>query len=392
MLRDIYNELEKYLDKNLEECISVARMFRDNICNMSQDTLVHSASNFQNIMLDIGGHLESEYGLFDTEGIKVLEQCCELLFKCTTDTNDLRENAMQLIGLLEKLKAVILEGITITSYHTSAVLIAKNEDRYIREWLEFHRLVGISHFYIYDNDSEASFKKILEPYIAQGIVTYIAYPGALMQMNAYNDALRRFKCDTKYMAFIDADEFLVPVDKESVPEAVDYIIDRYNNREFKVDWNPGGIAVNWRWYGGAGHQKMADGLLIENYIYRAEDEYDQNAHIKTICNPRVATGFEGQPHACSYQKGYFNISEKGSYVPGSFFYDSACDHLRINHYHMKSEQEFIEKWHRGWPDIVRNFDSDAKLKSDYASLDEICSVKKDEIMLKYVDKLKAILA
>ncbi len=31
--------------------------------------------------------------------------------------------------------------------------IVKNEGRYLREWIEFHRLVGCTKFYIYDNNS-----------------------------------------------------------------------------------------------------------------------------------------------------------------------------------------------------------------------------------------------
>ena len=35
----------------------------------------------------------------------------------------------------------------------SFVAIVKNEAPYIVEWIEFHRLVGVDKFYIYDNES-----------------------------------------------------------------------------------------------------------------------------------------------------------------------------------------------------------------------------------------------
>ncbi|MEE1110133.1 MAG: glycosyltransferase family 2 protein, partial [Lachnospiraceae bacterium] len=35
----------------------------------------------------------------------------------------------------------------------AVVVIVKNEELYIREWIEYHRLAGISHIYLYDNGS-----------------------------------------------------------------------------------------------------------------------------------------------------------------------------------------------------------------------------------------------
>ncbi|GMO23401.1 MAG: hypothetical protein Ta2B_02600 [Termitinemataceae bacterium] len=35
----------------------------------------------------------------------------------------------------------------------SIVAIVKNEASYIKEWIEYHRLVGVDRFYIYDDNS-----------------------------------------------------------------------------------------------------------------------------------------------------------------------------------------------------------------------------------------------
>ena len=39
------------------------------------------------------------------------------------------------------------------AHEMGMVAIAKNEGPYIREWIEYHKLVGFTIFYIYDNDS-----------------------------------------------------------------------------------------------------------------------------------------------------------------------------------------------------------------------------------------------
>ncbi len=38
-------------------------------------------------------------------------------------------------------------------YEIVYVAIAKNEGPYIREWIEYHRQVGVQKFLIYDNES-----------------------------------------------------------------------------------------------------------------------------------------------------------------------------------------------------------------------------------------------
>jgi hypothetical protein len=64
-------------------------------------------------------------------------------------------------------KAIMLPKISRASAlqgYLSAVLIAKNEASYLVEWLEFHRLVGIEHVYLYDNGSTDQTPELLRPY------------------------------------------------------------------------------------------------------------------------------------------------------------------------------------------------------------------------------------
>ena len=49
-------------------------------------------------------------------------------------------------------------------YDLAVVAIMKDEEPYVKEWLDYHLLAGVDHFYIYDNDSKEEFKKILQPW------------------------------------------------------------------------------------------------------------------------------------------------------------------------------------------------------------------------------------
>ena len=93
--------------------------------------------------------------------------------------------------------------------YLSVVAIVKNEALYIEEWIEYHKLLGITRFYIYDNESTDGLKRVLNKYICNGEVIYKSYPGKTMQCFAYNDVINQYKYKTKYMAFIDIDEFIV---------------------------------------------------------------------------------------------------------------------------------------------------------------------------------------
>lgn len=92
----------------------------------------------------------------------------------------------------------------------SVVAILKDEGHYLKEWLNYHLLAGVDHFYLYNNDSSDDYEKIIAPYVEAGLVTSTNISGKLSQSPAYFDAVKRFKFQSRYMAFIDLDEFIYP--------------------------------------------------------------------------------------------------------------------------------------------------------------------------------------
>ena len=90
------------------------------------------------------------------------------------------------------------------------VAIMKNEGHYLKEWLDYHLTAGVDHFYLYDNESTDNQAEVAKPYVEAGLVGYFPFPGKNMQMFAWNKAVKEFKFQCRYMAFIDADEFIFP--------------------------------------------------------------------------------------------------------------------------------------------------------------------------------------
>ena len=55
--------------------------------------------------------------------------------------------------------------ITEKKYNVAICAIFKNEGPYLKEWLEFNHLIGIEHFFMYNNNSEDNYLELLNPYI-----------------------------------------------------------------------------------------------------------------------------------------------------------------------------------------------------------------------------------
>lgn len=93
-------------------------------------------------------------------------------------------------------------------YEVSICMIFKNEAKVLREWIEYHRLIGVDHFYLYNNFSDDDYLSVLKPYIEQDIVTLVEWPVKYGQMLAYNDCYEKNRRETRWLGYIDADEFV----------------------------------------------------------------------------------------------------------------------------------------------------------------------------------------
>lgn len=340
-------------------------------------------SQLQQRMIELGTVLENECHLEESRIIKWLEISCELCYQfCVEKINE--QNFCKMMSFqLGNMEYEYYWSVPPGAHEFSIAAIIKNE-RNIIEWIEYHRLVGVDHFYIYDNESTDGLKEKLQPYVEKGIVTYIYFPGKYQQAPAYNHAIEHFKYDTRWLAIIDGDEYLIPVEEgKTLPEVADEVEQHFINHPMRYICGVGAIGVNWRDYGTSGHKTMCEGLVIENYKYRAHKDYWQNVHIKSIYNPRTVTRIDN-PHFGYFVDQYVCISEKGSYIPKSYFYDSACEKLRINHYFSKSEEELISKNKRGWPDrdLYREDEKEIREASVY------CNEVYDPIMDRYIDAVK----
>ena len=236
-------------------------------------------------------------------------------------------------------------------YDLAVVAIFKDEGRYLKEWLDYHLLAGVEHFYLYNNNSSDNYKEVLAPYVEKNLVTLTDFPGKAMQYPAYNDALEKYRFECRYMTFVDIDEFIYPKTNRPIVEIVDEIL---SGKE-----NTAGLGINWQCFGSNGQEKAdySRGVL-ERFTRRAlRDAYflddkgkrSGNTHVKTIANPRVIR-YMDSPHIATYFEEKFAVNSNGERMRDFYNYPVLDDKIVVNHYCVKSREEFNKKIARGRSD------------------------------------------
>jgi len=221
-------------------------------------------------------------------------------------------------------------------FEVAICCIVKDEE-YLQEWVEYHAEIAVTHFYIYDNGSATPVNETLKTYIDKGLVTVIAFPGIVMQLPAYEHCLKHYGHLCKWIAFIDADEFIVPKTLTG------------NLPEFLVDYEPyGGLGVNWLVFGSNGHINKPHDTQLKSYTRRGLKSNPVNEHVKSIIQPRYVTQTSG-PHHFGYKKKKFSVNENFNAFTGPFSAHST-NKIQINHYFLRSEADFIQKRERGRAD------------------------------------------
>jgi hypothetical protein len=81
-----------------------------------------------------------------------------------------------------------------------------------QEWIEFHLLMGVEHFFLYAGQSLPgdNWPEVLQPYIDEGLVTVSPqYTGFSPQGLSYEHCLSEHYLDSHWLMFIDVDEYMV---------------------------------------------------------------------------------------------------------------------------------------------------------------------------------------
>lgn len=216
----------------------------------------------------------------------------------------------------------------------------RNDALYLREWIEFHLLMGVGRFYLYHQGTstpEDGWREVLHPYVERRIVDVKEWPyrchhsgGRNAQIDANQDCIDRIKGQKGWLALIDSDEFLFSPRYETVTEAL-----------ATLPQTCGAVGVHWMMFGSSGKQEWEDAPVIERFTWRPNESLPYNRMYKSIVRlDDAALSTLGSEH--HFQTSGGTINEDGTPLldreapPRSSI-------LRLNHYFTKSRKEWEQR-------------------------------------------------
>jgi len=239
-------------------------------------------------------------------------------------------------------------------YELAIGAIFRNEAPYLKEWIEFHKLVGVEHFYLFNHGSTDDYASVLQEYIQKGEVDLIAWPYLAtswenwlykVQAKAYQTCIERTQGKVKWLALIDIDEFLTPISSDRVPD----VLQGYESF--------GGVGFNWKLFGHSGLLDLPPNtLLIEALVMTAPRDRKTHLGIKSIVRPERVKECH-HPHYVIYKEGFYHVNSNkepcidADGVTNGVYYDR----LVINHYWSRTGNHLykkLQRWNALTPHII----------------------------------------
>lgn len=265
--------------------------------------------------------------------------------------------------------------------YLTLVSCIKNEAPHVAEWLAYYKSIGVEKFIIYNNMSNDETEDVINDLPFRDDINLIDFNPSNpdRQGLAFQTAKVVHGSKTEWMIFCDSDEFFMPTVKQDLREFIS------NYKEFS------GFGATWQIYGSCGHILRPTGGVLENFLYKAQPDWDPNFHVKVIIKPAevVSPGFTKSgyitPHM--WETKYGVSDEDGDvidYRDKGRIKKIKIAKIRVNHYFNRSYEDWIDKQRRGRATIQK------KRSLDMFDIYDKNDVY-DDTALQYLDELKKYL-
>ena len=247
--------------------------------------------------------------------------------------------------MLKNEKKKYIKDLNLKSYFGLKVaicVIAKQENIYIKEFINYYLNLGIKTIFLYDNndlDGE-NFEDILDLEIKNGLVIIINYRGFIKpQKKAFDDCYLNNKYNFDWIGFYDVDEYLYIENYTNINQFLSL-------SKFK---NCSSILINWKNYGDNDYIRYKPKPIQNRFIipFNFKNGIDYGIYLysaaKSIIRGGLNITWEHFPH--------FLNSSNICYPNGTFViqplsppqYSSAY----LKHYITKSTEEYVIKLIKG---------------------------------------------
>jgi hypothetical protein len=249
----------------------------------------------------------------------------------------------------------------------------RDEAKYLKEWIEFHLLIGVDKFYLTNHLSKDNYLEVLQPYINSGVVVIEdllietnngenSFQNENMLVTHSMPIANKFirEADADWVIHMNVDEFLYPTTDDNIKTALG-----------KYAPNVGEIGVNWRLMGNSNHT-LAEGELLTEKLTRCRfndrmNEWDPQRHTKCLIKKDAFVHLPSV-HFGVIKPNYLHVDAKGD--PNNIGPDKYCtkfqvlENLVINHYTFRDLAYTEEKMaiYKLWG---RKYEDEAAYKNQY---------------------------
>lgn len=215
--------------------------------------------------------------------------------------------------------------------------IVRNENRYLREWIEWHKGLGVEKFFIYDNGhgNDENPRDVIGDDLQVVIMDWRDRDGNT-QCEAYDDCYREHGSEFAWMGFIDIDEFVRS--ERPLPDVLDTI-------EADV------VAFSWRMMTDNGLVHYDDRPVQERFTQPAEDLKPETQFVKSFVRGGIeGLSFDKDPHM-PHHPALEVVNPDGGKAPQCSVGTGSREVAWIDHHFTKTAEEFAQKVSRSWPAI-----------------------------------------
>jgi len=218
-------------------------------------------------------------------------------------------------------------------YYLALTSVFRDEARFLKEWIEFYKIVGVEHFYLYNHLSKDNYLEVLSPYIKEGLVelTQLTYDPKnadewrnLVQRKAFLNTTKTVVNDVEWLLCVDADEFVYPLEGFSLKDKLhDY--DNYAS-----------LSIHFRNFLSCDVEKLEPNELLIEKLTMANSV---GTWVKSVVKPRYVEKFLNS-HYGVLKPGYSQVREDFSSFKGHLHKKPIMDVIAINHYKFRDLEFF----------------------------------------------------
>lgn len=290
-----------------------------------------------------------------------------------------------IISLLIAIFGNILIKILKYNLKICLCIIAKDENLYAREFVEYYKKIGYNKIFLYDNNEKYGehFEEVINDYIKNKFVQLIDFRGIRSkhpQHYAYKDCYEKNNKFYNWLSFFDMDEYL------EINKKYSSIQDFFKDKIFKSCEN---IKINWLIYINNNSLYYENISLQERMKRTAKKNILPNIHIKSSVRGNLSMNYwkrMANPHTSTLN--YISCDSSGKKINPISPFNKPPDYTNalIRHYYYKSFEEFCLKIKRGLADHSKKFNK-IYVKKRYEQL--YLENKNNEEKVKIMNKIFA---